>query len=259
MDGVQGQILRRLSAVEAEKNIKIPLAVEAGSRAWGFASADSDYDCRFVYARPRDWYLSVFEKRDTIECAQDAVFDLSGWDVKKAIALLVKSNAAILEWLSSGAVYRKDERVWQKLWELAEAFFNPIAASWHYLNIARDKLAEIAKADSANVKKYFYVMRPLACVKFIEARGAIPHIEYRKNLAEIETPPAVLERIELLIRLKDAAPKARMVPRDEALIGHFAEEYARAESRLSAARHEKNRDIGLADKAFRDILEMAWH
>ena len=244
--------------MEVERGIKIPLAVESGSRAWGFASPDSDYDCRFVYVKPKDSYLSVFEGKDTIDFTPDAVFDLGGWDVKKAVALLAKSNAVILEWLSSGVVYTKDERFWQTLWRVGRAFFNPVAVSWHYLSMARNKLAEIELADCAKIKKYFYVMRPLACVRFIETRGIIPHMEYRKNLAEIDMPATILERIEFLMRQKETALEGDMIPHDKILVGYFKAECARAENRLSALRHEKNVNYEQADEAFREILEMAY-
>jgi len=256
MDDTQKQILQRLSVMEAERGIKIPLAVESGSRAWGFASPDSDYDCRFVYVKPKVSYLSVFEEKDTIEFTPDAVFDLGGWDVKKAVALLVKSNAVILEWLSSGVVYRKDERVWRVLWRVGQAFFNPVAVSWHYLSMARNKLAEIEQAANAKIKKYFYVMRPLACIGFIEAHGSIPHMEYRKNLAEIDVSAAIRDRIELLMRQKETALEGDMIPQDKILVDFFRTECASVENRLSALHHEKNRNYEQADKAFREILEM---
>lgn len=143
---IREQILRQLSQIEREHNIRIPIAIESGSRAWGFASPDSDYDCRFLYVHPRDWYLSVFEGKDTIEYTPDAVFDVGGWDVHKVIQHLVKSNAVMLEWLSSPVIYRMDERVRDELWKLGEAFFNPVAVCWHYLSMARNKLAEIELA-----------------------------------------------------------------------------------------------------------------
>jgi len=78
-------IMQKLAETEQQYNVKIPLAIESGSRGWGFASPDSDYDCRFVYVYPKDWYLSVFEQRDIIEYAVDPVYDVNGWNVKKAL------------------------------------------------------------------------------------------------------------------------------------------------------------------------------
>ena len=93
------QIERVLDRIERRHNVRILLTVESGSRAWGFASPDSDYDVRFVYAHERDWYLSVFEKRDVIEEMLEDRLDINGWDLRKALRLLYRSNPPLLEWL----------------------------------------------------------------------------------------------------------------------------------------------------------------
>lgn len=99
------EIMRRLAALEKECGVTVLYACEAGSRAWGMDSPDSDYDVRFIYIQPLEWYLSVRQPRDVIErCGP--VFDLAGWELRKALALLRKSNPALLEWLHSPTVYR---------------------------------------------------------------------------------------------------------------------------------------------------------
>lgn len=258
MESIHQQILDKLSALEAERGIHIPLAVESGSRAWGFASPDSDFDCRFVYVRPREAYLSVFEEKDTIEYAPDAVFDVSGWDVRKALAHLVKSNAVMLEWLRSGVIYRKDDAVARELWRAGEMYFNPIAVSWHYLSMARKKLAEISAGDSAKLKRYFYILRPLACVRFIRERQSIPFMEYRRNLEAISIPDEVLEEIEGLLALKERAEEGRMVPRNERLIAYFEREAADAEAWLSRQHKAPGEDAEQANVCFRNILEIVY-
>lgn len=75
------------------------IAVESGSRAWGFPSPDSDYDIRFIHIHPRDWYLSLQPGRDVIERPIIDNIDLNGWDLRKALGLLLKSNAVVSEWL----------------------------------------------------------------------------------------------------------------------------------------------------------------
>ncbi len=256
MNTIQDQIIEKLSLIEAEHKIKIPLAVESGSRAWGFASPDSDYDCRFVYVRPKDFYLSVFEQKDTIDYTPDAIFDLSGWDLKKFIEHLVKSNAVMLEWLQSNVIYRKNATVARELWELGKAFFNPVSVSWHYLSMAKNKLEEVSQGETSKIKRYFYIMRPLACVRFIREHGEVPFMEYRKNFEQISVPSVIRDEIDELMAQKEQAKEAQEIARNRLLIDYFQQEVAEAEHWLSGAKFEKNQDYARADQCFRTIIEM---
>lgn len=93
------EIVRRLRVAEQDHSVKILYACESGSRAWGFASSDSDFDVRFVYAHNRDWYLAfdVASKRDVIEYPIVDEIDCSGWDIRKALYLFPRTNGALLE------------------------------------------------------------------------------------------------------------------------------------------------------------------
>ena len=84
-------IITIFKEIEERKKIKILYACETGSRAWGFPSPDSDYDVRFIYMHERDWYLSLNDRDDTVETMQGDL-DITGWDLKKSLVLLKKSN-----------------------------------------------------------------------------------------------------------------------------------------------------------------------
>jgi predicted nucleotidyltransferase len=204
----------------------------------------------------QEFYLSAFERKDTVGYTPDAVFDLSGWDVRKFIQHLVKSNAVMLEWLQSGVIYRKDDAVAQKLWQLGQAFFNPVSASWHYLSMARNKLAEVTAKDSAKIKTYFYIMRPLACVRFIREHGKVPFMEYPRNLEVIQVPEDILEKIDALMARKNQAQESELVPLDTKLLDYFSREMAEAVGWLSTFQFEKNRDYEAANQCFREIILM---
>ena len=103
------KIQTQLRRIEEEENIKILLAVESGSRAWGFASPDSDYDVRFIYIRRMEDYLKLEKVRDVIELPMDDVLDMNGWDLQKTLRLLYKSNPTLFEWFSSPIVYQETE------------------------------------------------------------------------------------------------------------------------------------------------------
>jgi len=100
---VRLEIERRLNAIESDYGVKVLLACESGSRAWGFASDDSDYDVRFIYIQPTSWYLTVDleDRRDVIETPIEGVWDINGWELRKALKLFSKSNPPLLEWLQS--------------------------------------------------------------------------------------------------------------------------------------------------------------
>lgn len=132
---VVDEIDRRLSGICADDGVAIPLAVESGSRAWGFPSPDSDYDCRFVFVRPPEQHLTPWPRRDVIETPLDPVFDLNGWDLGKAIKLLLKGNAVILEWLRSPIVYRGEAWFRSELLEFAEQYASRDLIARHHLHI----------------------------------------------------------------------------------------------------------------------------
>jgi predicted nucleotidyltransferase len=106
---VKEEILSRIIEIEDEEGVRIFFACESGSRAWGFPSSDSDYDVRFLYLHPTEWYLSVNleHKRDVIERPISGDLDINGWDLRKALILLRKGNPPLMEWLGSPIIYRE--------------------------------------------------------------------------------------------------------------------------------------------------------
>ena len=125
------------------------MAIESGSRAWGFPSADSDYDVRFLYARPVEWYLSILEGRDVIERPIDAQLDINGWDIKKALRLFRKSNPPLAEWLGSPIVYLERQDIAERLRELAQRYYSPLACIHHYLHMAEGNYRDYEAAIHA--------------------------------------------------------------------------------------------------------------
>src|SRR3954468_4332579 len=99
------EIQNKLKQIEEHYKVKVLYACETGSRAWGFPSPDSDYDVRMIYVHEPDWYLSLSEGKDAIE-AMDGDLDVTGWDFRKCLRLLWKSNGTLLERIQSPIVYR---------------------------------------------------------------------------------------------------------------------------------------------------------
>jgi hypothetical protein len=125
----------RLRSVTEREHAGVLLAVESGSRAWGFPSPDSDYDCRFIYARRRDDYLALFPPRDVIEFPADPVLDVNGWDLAKTLRLMLKGNAVVIEWLTSPFVYAGDAGFREEALALARQAAVPAAIARHYLHL----------------------------------------------------------------------------------------------------------------------------
>ena len=147
-------ISEQLSNIETVQDVRILYAVESGSRAWGFASRNSDYDVRFIYIHKPDWYLSIRDRRDVIECPISKDLDISGWDLKKALGLFSKSNPPLLEWLGSPIIYKDAFDLANRLREMLTTSFQPQRSMYHYLHMARGNYREYLKGEVVRLKKY---------------------------------------------------------------------------------------------------------
>lgn len=171
------KIQKALVAIEQEEQVRVLFACESGSRAWGFPSSDSDYDVRFLYIHPRVWYLAINleRSRDVIERPIEDGLDFRGWDLRKALQLYKKSNPPLMEWLGSPIVYSEKYATAEKLRNLAPKFYSPYASIYHYLHMAQGIYREYMKGDKVRIKKYFYLLRPLLAIQWIERDlGVVP-------------------------------------------------------------------------------------
>ncbi len=203
---VAALIAQRLETVEQQENVRIILACESGSRAWGFPSQDSDYDVRFIYVHPKQWYLSIDASttRDVIERPIEQDIDLAGWDLPKALRLLRKSNPPLLEWLASPIVYRCNETLAGPLRALAFQHFQPATLRQHYFHMAEGNYREYLLGELVPAKKYFYVLRAaMAALWVLQDRGPVP-MEFDHLVAAIVTDAAVLAEIQSLLERKRA-------------------------------------------------------
>lgn len=180
---MQAAIEAAIAALEAREQVRVLFAAESGSRAWGFASPDSDYDVRFIYAHDLPWYLSVSERRDVLEAMLPGDLDLSGWDLRKTLGLYARCNLALNEWLGSPIVYCERGEVAARLRSLMERFFRPTHAMFHYLNTARTTQLQHLSAPQVRLKKLYYALRPLLACRWIEHRRSQPPTAFAQLLA----------------------------------------------------------------------------
>jgi uncharacterized protein len=199
------EIDRRLDAVAEDHDVSIIWAIESGSRAWGFPSPDSDYDGRFIYVRHMDRYLSPWQPRDVIEMPIEGDMDVNGWDLGKAIQLMLKGNAVVLEWLQSPIIYCGDPQFRMEMLELASQCANRANSMRHYYHLGTQQWDRFrAFADEAPAKKLFYAARPALCIRWLrihEGRN-VPPMNFQILLAESDPPIAIRESFEQLVEAK---------------------------------------------------------
>ncbi len=213
---VMDKILQKLEKIEKENHITVLYACESGSRAWGFESPDSDYDIRFIYVNKLDYYLSIKQQKDTIEISEE-LFDFVGWDLKKALHLLRKSNPSIIEWLNSPVVYKKDEEFFPRIKYLSRVSFNPKAMMYHYLHMAKTNFRTYLKTEHVKIKKYFYVIRPILALMWIEKESSVPPIEFNKLLESVKVEEDIKKEIKNLLITKHKKRELDLHPRIDAL------------------------------------------
>lgn len=259
METMVEQIQAALTALEEQHNIKILYAVESGSRAWGFASTDSDWDVRFIYVHNYDWYLSIEERKDNIEAMLPGDIDLAGWELKKALLLFRKSNPPLLEWLRSPIVYKQALSTAEKLRVASEEYFNPKSCLYHYFNMARNNYEAYFKdAAEARLKKYFYVLRPLLACNWIERTGEMAPMEF-EELVAAEVPDPLLKREieELKVRKMqgEELDKGQRIPIIDAFIDN---RIAHFELYLKEYQFKNEPAYATLNEIFRATLAEAW-
>ena len=215
----------RLETYERERAVRILFAVESGSRAWGFASPDSDYDVRFVYAHPRDWYLSVFDRDEVIESPSDPIYDLGGWDLRKALRLLGGSNAPLAEWLRSPIVYREAPGCRDEMRQLANQMA-PKTLAMHHLSLLRNFDRDYLGEPEVRLKKLFYALRSVLAARWVIERDEIPPVEFA-TLRQLVADSVWQSQIDRLLPLKCAHGESFALPATELPVAWLRDEAAR--------------------------------
>ena len=252
---VRSEIVSSLAEIAREEEVEIFFACESGSRAWGFPSADSDYDVRFLYAHPPEWYLAVNleKKRDVIERPINDDLDISGWDLRKALGLLYKSNPPLLEWLSSPIIYREEGPIAERLRQLMPTFYNRRRAFYHYLNMAAKNYRNYLQGERVRAKKYFYVLRPLLALRWIESHDTPVPMEFDELLDKLLEPGELREAIDSLLIEKRAGAELEDRPRIPAISNYIDSELERLGSEVEVP--EARNDIEELNRFFRESLQ----
>lgn len=213
---IEELVRMKIKEIEAKENIRVLHVIESGSRAWGLASPDSDYDVRFIYVRDRNFYLSLRENKDFIDWELNEVLDINGWDIKKVLQYFHKSNATLFEWSNSPVVYYTTDE-WKKLYdEVAGKYFACKSSMYHYYGTANKNYHEYLMEDMVKYKKYFYVLRPILACKWIEEKKCPPPVlfdELFDSVLEEDMKPVIADLLTKKVQMSesDKAPKIEKV------------------------------------------------
>lgn len=240
-------ILNKLKDIEEKENVKIIMAVESGSRAWGFASPDSDYDVRFVYVRTLQDYLRLEKTKDIIEWQLDDVLDINGWDLKKALQLMYDSNPSIFEWCASPIVY-KGSKAFDELKEIRRVYYSRKKSLYHYWHMANNNYQAYLQGTEVKIKKYFYVIRPLLAAKWIIDTKTQPPMLFSELMAA-ELPVELMSTVKKLLEMKQNMPEMGLAPKIKVL-DDFIDMELEAIKKAADEEDALNRDWALLDEFF---------
>ena len=223
---VVAEIDRRLDAIERDDQVALPLAIESGSRAWGFPSPDSDYDCRFLFTRPSARTFSILPERDVIEREVTPVFDVGGWELRKALQLMLRGNAVVIEWLTSPITYRGRADFREAMLSLARETSQRDLVMRHYARLAKamqGRLREAGRDGLFPLKKLFYVARPVAAWAWLADRPGetVAPMHFPTLIEQSEMDDEVRTEIAELLEVKARTRELGTGPVPPGLSGWF--------------------------------------
>lgn len=247
----------RLDDIAREHGVTIPLAIESGSRAWGFPSPDSDYDCRFLFVRAPGQYMTLFPRRDVIETPLTDVFDVNGWDIAKALKLLLAGNAVIVEWLTSPIIYRADAAFRDSFLQLAGMTADRMRIAQHYLHLGRSILTtRLGDLDDVPVKKLFYALRPAIALRWmrLHPEARLPPMHFPALCAEANLAPDLNACIQDLLARKAVTRELGRGPMPDLIHAAILSEFAEADTAFAQREARDSCDEERADAFFRDWI-----
>ncbi|CCU71644.1 nucleotidyltransferase domain-containing protein [Thalassolituus oleivorans] len=251
---IREDILSRLEKTEEKYDVKILMAIESGSRAWGFASPNSDYDVRFIYANKPDWYLAVDleDKRDVIEYPIVDDIDLNGWDVRKALKLFWKSNPAFVEWIQSPISYIDDGDFRHESLKLLPEIYSAEKGIYHYRSMAKTNYRGYLREDMVPLKKYFYVLRPLFSIQWLESYGTAAPIEFDRVLSLV-TDNELLDTIHALLERKKVSEEKMLAPAIPVLNRYIEKQLERLED-IKLPKSDRSFEMAQLNELFHKVL-----
>ncbi len=249
---MKSQIIKELNKIENKHNIKIILACESGSRAWGFPSNDSDYDVRFIYVNSMDWYLTITQKKDIIEFPINNDLDINGWDLRKSLQLMQKSNSPLLEWLSSPIQYHVLQKHYNSLLNLSKETFLPETSCHHYLSMAKNFIKEIEANDRIKLKKYMYAIRPILCCEWIIKYMSQPPMQMVDLISDIINDKVIEEKVNGFIEQKRLNSEKFLVNRSKLIDNYINQKIVKIQENIP--KNQQKIGVDVFDDVFKYII-----
>lgn len=249
---MENEIIAKLEKIQKCEGFEILFACESGSRAWGFASSDSDYDVRFVYLRKSEQYLRLKALRDVCEAEMNEIYDINGWDLKKFFTLLLGSNPAIFEWANSPIVYKTSAK-WEKIAEILPDFLDCKKLLFHYYNTAKNHVRMYLQDEQVLYKKYLYALRPLLACRWLLARNKAVPMDFRELCAAV-LPGNLQGAINELLSIKQSSQKSQNGARIAQIDDFIAAEFRQIKLEMEKYPKGKKPDESVLDKLFVEFL-----
>jgi uncharacterized protein len=247
-----------LDRIVDDHRVFLPLAIESGSRAWGFSSPDSNYDCRFVFVRRAVAHITPWTMRDVIELPLEGDIDANGRDLRKALQLLLKGNAVIVEWLRSPVIYRGQAWFRDAFLEFARHAASREAICRHYLHLG-ERRRKVYFADESNIpQKIFYALRPAAALRWLRMHPteAVAPMHFPTLMEECDPPNELREEVVDLMRRKAVTRELGATSLSSAVASFIDAEFELAREAIENRRPDVPKEmISRAEQFYRRVVE----
>lgn len=251
MNTIEQQIQLKLDELQRQKECRLLLAVESGSRAWGYASTTSDYDVRCIYYYPQERYLSIRPPRDTVEWELNDVFDITGWELRKTLGLTLKSNLTVYEWADSPIVYRKSPWL-PEFRQLIRRVLQPSLLASRYLGMAASTIHRYLEREEVPYKQYFYALRPLLAARWVlqeRTPAPVPFADLRHLL-----PDDMQAVTDELLALRSGSTEKATGPAHPAAMAFITRELAALDALAATLPPPETPDTAPLDDFFRRVV-----
>lgn len=167
---------QKLRQLEEEKNIKIILAKDIGSKAWKLDSPESDTDIGILYTQEPKTYVKLKGYKQNIDTELGQDIDIQGWNIDRYMKLLKQSNPAVVEHLLSDTTYlRESVETTYDMETYTMSEFKPLALMQHYHSLAENQYKSYLKNGSRKtVKKTLYTLKALTHKRHVENTHTAP-------------------------------------------------------------------------------------